>query len=491
MKLLILGHKYQYEALKLTQIFFPNERIELCFERTKGAGDEAVIATELAGTRIKVSFAQAQTLVAREGARGEAAAGELSLVSLLFEVLTAVTGYVPKWGLLTGVRPSKLFRSLKERLGEDGAKRTFAERCFVSPEKTALTAGVVAAQESVLRSVPENGACLYAAIPFCPSRCSYCSFVSHSVQSAAAAGLVPEYVRLLSLELQRIGELARSLGLRLEAVYFGGGTPTTLRAEELQSLLSAIAESFDLSAVREYTVEAGRPDTITAEKLKILLRAGVTRISVNPQTFNDEVLRAVGRGHGAALTEGKFLLARSLGFDNINMDLIAGLPGEDAESFFRSVEKVLSLSPENVTVHTLALKRASDLGMQGGGVQSEKGALAGRMLDFAYNSLTGADYFPYYLYRQSRTLGNLENVGYCRPGRECLYNILMMEESRTVLGAGAGAVTRLRRPGTGELGRIFNFKYPYEYIGRFDELMERKNAIPSFFETGRMVSCQT
>lgn len=449
MKLLIIGHKYQYEMLKLTQIFYPNTKIDLLFSPADTGDDETVITTELTKDNITVSFAEQKKQKVLTKPRPEKEDEERCMASMLFSLLCENTGYIPKWGMLTGIRPSKLFRGFAERYGE---------------EKT------------IALSRPDSFS-LYVAIPFCPSRCSYCSFVSHSTETESAKKTIPEYVKLLCEELRITGKIAKEAKLRLESVYFGGGTPTSLSVSQLTMLFDAVRENFDLSTCREYTVEAGRPDTITEEKLLAIKNGGAGRISINPQTFSDEVLKNIGRRHSAKLTREKFLEARSIGFDNINTDLIAGLPGDTYEGFCDSLTKTLELSPENITVHTLALKRASNLGTEIGKVNTENGAAADKMLDFAYDLLTGNGYFPYYMYRQSKTLNNLENTGYAKNGRECLYNIFMMEECHSIFAVGAGAVTKICIPEKNEIKRIFNFKYPYEYISRFDIIKERKNEI--------------
>lgn len=481
MTLLIINHKYQYEILKLTQIFFPNEKIDMLFSVPIDFNDDTVIKTEISENEIAVSFKSDEYNLSDKQPRNPTGDEELIMATMLYKIFTRVTGYTPKWGMLTGIRPSKLLRSYQHTNGEAAAHDKFINDYFVSSEKTALTESVAAAEEKIIAKSPENSMSLYVSIPFCPSRCSYCSFVSHSMETKTAKLLVSDYVALLCREIKNTSEITKSLGLKLETIYFGGGTPTTLEADELKTLFNTINDCFDLSALREYTVEAGRPDTITTEKLEALLSSGVTRISINPQTFNNEVLKTIGRKHTWELTVEKFLEARSLGFNNINMDLIAGLPGDSYESFCNSVEKAMSFNPENITVHTLALKRASNLGITDGRVQIEKGILADRMLDFSYSQLTNNGYSPYYMYRQAKSLGNLENTGYCKEGMECLYNIYMMEESHSVFSVGAGAVTKLRHPQSSEIKRIFNHKYPYEYISRFAELEERKNQIKPFF----------
>ena len=312
---------------------------------------------------------------------------------------------------------------------------------------------------------------LYISIPFCPSRCSYCSFVSHSI--AEAGKLIPAYVDCLCRELSIWGELIRRLELKLDTVYIGGGTPTAISAEQLGQIMDAVRANMHMDPVREYTVEAGRPDTITPEKLEVIRSHGATRITINPQTLNDKVLRAIGRKHTAQQAVDAFRLARSLGFANINMDLIAGLPEDTPDSFRDTLDRVIALDPESITVHTLTLKRSAALYAQGG---SQIANPAAAMVDYSVRRLPEAGYRPYYLYRQKNTLENLENVGYAKPGFESLYNILIMDETQTILGAGCAASTKLVTP-DGQITRIHNHKFPYEYIGRFDSLMEKKQQI--------------
>lgn len=286
--------------------------------------------------------------------------------------------------------------------------------------------------------------------------------------------MLPEYVDNLVKEIDFTAKMIAELGLKLETVYVGGGTPTTLSAEQLRQVCGEIAACFDLSALREYTVEAGRADTITEEKLRALKEAGVTRISINPQTFNDDVLAAIGRKHTAAEAIHCFELARRIGHGCINMDFIAGLPGDSYDSFCRTIEQALALGPENITVHTLTVKRSSELLADGGFSMEELRDPIADMVGYAQSRLLESGYLPYYLYKQKNTPGNLENVGYCRAGFEGYYNIYMMEEIHTVLACGGAAVTKLVEPETHRLERIFNYKYPYEYITHFDEVLRRK-----------------
>ncbi|MDD6174745.1 MAG: coproporphyrinogen dehydrogenase HemZ, partial [Firmicutes bacterium] len=405
---------------------------------------------------------------------------ERQLAVLLYQLLTEYCGFTSKWGILTGVRPVKLMHRLTGELGEQGAFDYFTRRLLVSPEKTALCRQTAELQEPIVRASRPESFSLYVSIPFCPTRCAYCSFVSQSIEKASK--LLPDYVEYLKKELRQTGEIARALGLRLETVYFGGGTPTTLSAEQLSGLIRVISEAFDLSTVREYTVEAGRPDTITPEKLAALKSGGVTRISINPQTMNDAVLERIGRRHTAQRTLDAFAMARKAGMNNINMDTIAGLPGDSAESFAETFRILTELSPESITVHTLALKRSSYLNHEEGLSLAQEAAAVDQMVSHSQQVLSAAGYLPYYLYRQSKMLGNLENVGWTKPGFEGLYNVYIMEETHTILACGAGATTKLRSPQGEQIERIFNFKFPYEYMERFDQMQSRKEGILKFYE---------
>ena len=489
MILFLVGHTYKYESEKVCRIFFPLEKIvfadSLSFPVPE---DSKKVVTEM---RVRGDFTDYICTADIDGVRSshtvtgrtekEVVIEENSLAVAMVKVLSEITGTVPPWGILTGVRPSKLMRKLISSFGEDEAQSIFSGDLLVSGGKTKLAYNVALAENGAIALSKPESFLLYISIPFCPTRCSYCSFVSHSV--AQAKKLIPDYVRLLRGEIKQTADLAKSLSLRLETVYFGGGTPTSLSAEELETLLYAVNESFDMSTCREFTVEAGRPDTVDEKKLSVLKNARVGRISINPQTFSDEVLCNIGRMHSAAETKEKFLLARSLGFDNINMDLIAGLTGDTLEGFKNSVEKAVSLSPENITVHTLALKRASRMSAEN--ELPESARQTSGMVELSNSLLSENGYSPYYMYRQSKSLGNLENVGWAKPGRACLYNIYMMEETHTVLACGAGAVTKLREPGGELIERIYNFKYPYEYISRFAEMAERKKHIAEFYAKGR------
>ena len=482
MILAVIGHSFQYETENVLRIFFPLEKITVVTGFTS-AEDDTVLTVCKHENAVRKIFCEVKLggsvqKKEKELFEGDEKDAELALAQLLYGILTSMTGYTPPWGILTGVRPSKLMRSLTEKEGEESAERYFRNELCVSEEKTALAMSVAKAEDKIISLSENNSYSLYVSIPFCPTRCSYCSFVSHSI--AQAKKLIPDYVSLLCRELHDISVIAQNLDLKLETIYFGGGTPTSLCEDDLRAVTDAVAKNFNVSSVREYTIEAGRPDTLNGEKLKIMKNAGVTRISINPQTFHAEVLKNIGRSHTPEQILGAFDEARSAGFDNINMDFIAGLPGDTVKGFCESIDKAISLAPENITVHTLALKRAS--GLVTGGETDTVSRDTVKMLSYSSEALSASGYYPYYMDRQSKSVGNNENVGWCMHNRECLYNIYMMEEVHTVLAAGGGAVTKLKSPFENRIERIFNFKYPYEYINRFDEQSERKKRINEFYE---------
>lgn len=486
MKLALINHSFRYELEKLIRIFMPFEKIGFCDYAPKD-GDCAVTVLDhqkeytllKAELYLSKKHFEAEKHLADDTPDYEKECERLLAVAL-YDCFVKASGYVPPWGILTGVRPAKLFLRLKETMGQSSAEEWFKNALLVHNNKISLCAESVAGEEKIISLSRPDSFSLYISVPFCPTRCSYCSFVSHSIAHAKA--LIPEYVNLLIKEIEITAAAAHRLGLRLETIYIGGGTPTTLSADQLSAVMEAVNNSFDLSYLREYTVEAGRPDTVTAEKLSALKCGGATRISINPQTMNDAVLEKIGRKHTAAETEAAFLLARRYGFDNINMDLIAGLPSDTLESFKSTVERVLALNPESITVHSLSMKRASGLTAEGVFPELKEGKTASEMVDYAHDTLSSNGILPYYMYRQSKTIGNLENVGYAKQGTECLYNVYIMDETHTILACGASAVTKLREPGGNYIERIFNFKYPYEYINRFNELMERKDGIFKFYE---------
>lgn len=477
MNLYVKNHNFHFELENLTRLFFPNEKITVI--RDFSEPQPPYIYTEVSD-KITIlvnigSFNKSETAVKKLTDDDN----ELVSAQLLYKLLCDFTGLTQPWGILTGVRPVKLLRRLAEESSEEQAVKKFEKDFFVSNEKIALSRETEHNERKILELSKPESFSLYVGIPFCPSRCSYCSFVMASIERAEK--LIEPYTKLLCEEIKRTAEIANKLGLRLETVYFGGGTPTTLSAEQLDTVLGTVNNSFDMSTCREFTVEAGRPDTIDIAKLFALKENKVDRISINPQTVNDEVLKTIGRKHTAQQFFDAFELARKCGFDNINTDLIAGLPTDTPESFKNSLDSIVRLNAECITVHTLCMKRASRLTTEGVTLDLQQARDAREMLAYTQNILGQNEYIPYYMYRQSRMVGNLENVGWSKRGFESLYNVYVMDETHTILACGSGGVTKLKRNNPDYLERIFNFKYPYEYIDRFDELIQRKSGIMQFY----------
>lgn len=477
MNLYVKNHNFHFELENLTRLFFPNEKITVI--RDFSEPQPPYIYTEVSD-KITISvnigsFNKSETAVKKLTDDDN----ELVSAQLLYKLLCDFTGLTQPWGILTGVRPVKLLRKLAEESNEEQAVKKFLNDFFVSNEKIALSRETEHNEKKILELSRPESFSLYVGIPFCPSRCSYCSFVMASIERAEK--LIEPYTKLLCEEIKRTAEIANKLGLRLETVYFGGGTPTTLSAEQLDTVLRTVNKCFDMSTCREFTVEAGRPDTIDSAKLFALKENKVDRISINPQTTNDEVLKTIGRKHTAQQFFDAFELARKCGFDNINTDLIAGLPTDTPESFKNSLDSIVRLNAECITVHTLCMKRASRLTTEGVTLDLQQARDAREMLAYTQNILGQNEYIPYYMYRQSRMVGNLENVGWSKRGFESLYNVYVMDETHTILACGSGGVTKLKRNNPDYLERIFNFKYPYEYIDRFDELIQRKSGIMQFY----------
>lgn len=488
MTLYLNGHTYKYELEHLIKMFFPLIRLGIVYDETEGDSN-AVVTTRSEG-EVETSLTVTVRYEGKTEIRIAAVARNRSDYSaeceqvfgvMIYEILAAMTGVSPKWGILTGIRPVKLVTArLDEGEADEAIIKSFERDYKVFPQKTKLLLETAKVERQMLSGGTEKDFSLYLSIPFCPSRCSYCSFVSHSVEQAKK--LIPDYIATLRREIRETGKIAAELGLTLKSVYFGGGTPTVLSAEQLTVLFREVQQSFDLSLLREYTVEAGRADTITEEKLQAIKQAGASRISINPQTFDDSVLEAIGRRHTAQQAIDCYRLAREVGFDCVNMDFIAGLAGDTLDGFRRTMETALELAPENITVHTLSVKRAANLYRDVDSLELIRENPASAMADYSQAVLGEAGYRPYYLYRQKNTLQNLENVGFCKPGFEGLYNIYIMEEVQTILALGAGAVTKLVNPRTGRIERIFNYKFPYEYIGQFDEMLRRKGQVKAFYE---------
>ncbi len=483
MTVILQNDNYKYEIEAVVKLFFPAEHFAFEYQKNDCDGDICALRLKV-GKKYTYAFAAVRigNVIKRIGAKVDNAdknyvnSCETALCRCLYICLEKTTGKKCAWGMLTGVRPAKFVRMLCEKgMTKQEVFEYLQKQYFVSFEKIKLAYDIYKLQQNCADFASKKKFNLYVSIPFCPTRCSYCSFISHSVESSRK--LIDEYCAYLKREIEIIGKYARNCGLVPETVYFGGGTPTSLEASALCELFKAVEDNFDLSHLREYTVEAGRPDTVTEEKLRVIKAHGVSRISVNPQTTNDEVLKAIGRGHDADCFYKGFNLARKIGFDCINTDLIAGLPKDNPLSFEKSLCDILKLCPENITVHSLTLKKSAQMYSGGASGLSEE---VGIMTDIASAKLTQSGYLPYYIYRQKNTSQNLENVGYSLSGKECLYNIYIMDDTRTILGAGCGASSKLVHSEF-DMKRFFNFKYPFEYIRDFDRMNEKKQAITQFF----------
>lgn len=484
MTICFIGNSFKYETEAVMKLFLPLVTFEFLFEQVSMNSDTAIIK------RAEVPDGRELSVVVKLDGKCEKEAlsvrgissdkdDEAELCRMLYRIMRKLTGITPAWGCLTGIRPvKKVNKLMEEGLNKKEIFDILKKSYYVSDEKLELAYQTAVAQAEPLEALDKRSYSLYISVPFCPSRCSYCSFVSHSIESRTAQKLLPQYVLKLCEEIEQTAAIARELDLRLDTIYIGGGTPTSFSAEQLEAVMSAVKKNFDISKTREYTVEAGRSDTITEKKLEIIRNFGATRISVNPQTMNDSVLKAIGRRHTAEDVVNVFKTARRLGFGNINMDTIAGLPTDTLEGFRHTIETLCELVPESITIHTLTVKRSSNLFMQ---EERNVDSRIGEMVDFGQKMLLETGYLPYYLYRQKNTIENLENVGFAKAGYECLYNIYIMEEVQTILAVGAAGSTKLVNTETGKIERLFNYKFPYEYISRYDKMIQKKNCIAQFF----------
>ena len=471
MELKLVGHEELYAVQQLQMSLFG----------TKVNTDQGVAVSKLcrgktwltAVTAItidgKKTVAQKRLRADAESVRGRRQILQQSFYLAALPHLSAV----PAWGALAGVRPTKL--STKHLLAggtEHSALEMLRSTYFVTPERARLAVDCSLSTVKATRLLDERDVSLYVGIPFCPTRCAYCSFVSRTVGKRTE--LLEPYLQALYRELEHTGKLLANSGRFVRSIYIGGGTPTTLTAQQMTQLLERIRLSFDLSRCLEFTVEGGRPDTLNAEKLRAIREHGADRMSINPQTMNDTVLRACGRPHTAQDVLKSYRDAVDAGFDAINMDLIAGLPKDSYEGFCRSLDAVIALEPANITVHTLALKKGADLFEKRENLPGQEEVA--RMVEYANISLANAGYKPYYLYRQKYMSGSFENVGWSRDGKDCLYNIYMMEEVHTILSLGGGGMNKVNLP-DGSLQRFHNPKFPEQYIQQIDSVLRQKDEL--------------
>ena len=488
MKLYLIGHNCKYAVEQILLTLYPNERPE--YPEGQPFGSCTVISFSRGE-----HLATAKCLITADGKtyHGSAAvpiaeldADELSparctqriVKQAFYRAAVRQMGQKPAWGSITGIRPAKLMvPDLQAGKSPRAAMSAFCKRYDADHSKAQLSFFAASAGMRVRARLQPKDICLYVGIPFCPTRCAYCSFVSASVQKSMH--LVEPFLEALFREMEATAEVIRQLGLRVISVYVGGGTPTTLSAEQLRRLLDALRCHFDLSHIVEFCVEAGRPDTITEEKLRALREGGVDRVSINPQSMNPQVLKNIGRSHSVEDILAAYESVRRVGGMQVNMDLIAGLPGDSVESFSHTLDQIFALEPENITVHTLAHKKGTAITLSG--TEHMDAADVGQMLMETHNRMMNLGYFPYYLYRQKFTAGGYENVGWCRKDYENIYNVCIMEELCSIIALGGGASTKLVAP-TGRIERIFCPKYPQEYIGGIEKVCMDKYKIKEFYD---------
>ncbi len=494
MELYLKGHDYRYAAEQIMLLMFPGEKPKYLDAAPRDGRDYTAVSLSwgkvyaTAYTKLVIGGCAYTGLarVAIDKLDGKLIRDRLLQRIIKFSFYRAAvkaTGQKPPWGALTGIRPGRFLENLIQEMGsEEVALKALERDYYVSHKRAKLCLDSARAGLKVRHSLNKRDICLYIGIPFCPTRCAYCSFVSSSVEKSMK--LIAPFLEALYKELTAVSEIIKFLSLNVVAVYIGGGTPTTLSAQQLKELIEHIYGTLDLNGLREFTVEAGRPDTITREKLETLKELGIDRISINPQTMEDEVLSNIGRRHSAEDIFSAFAVAKEVGGIEINADLIAGLPGDSPAGFKRSLDKMTELSPENITVHTLSMKKGSRLMLEQQKIPD--GSEVGEMLDYAMECLSAHGYSPYYLYRQKYMSGAFENVGWCKKDTENIYNICIMEELCSIIALGAGGSTKLVNPKTGHIERIINAKYPTEYIERIDKIIKDKDYIYGFYSEDGM-----
>ena len=487
MKLYLYGHEYKYAVEQMLLTLYPTERPQYPEGAPEGERMEIRLRRSAEGAEASCElvldtghwkgrdFAPASSMTSplEENSRCQRL-----IKNAIYRAALASGHPRPAWGALTGVRPGKLLSPLLSAgMSEEEALERFTEEYDVSRSRARLCLDASRETLETIAALDEKDVCLYVGIPFCPTRCAYCSFVSQSVEKSMA--LIEPFLEALRLEMAATAKQVKRLGLRVVSIYMGGGTPTTLSAGQLDDLCSLLEREFDLSRLQEYTVEAGRPDTMSREKLLVLSKHGVDRVSVNPQTMSDAVLETIGRKHTAADIVEALQKVRDVGGFAVNMDLIAGLPSDSAEGFAHTLEQVLELAPENITVHTLSIKKGSRIAVEGAGLPSGEEVAA--MLSLAEERLRAAGYGPYYLYRQKFMSGGFENVGWSRPGYKNIYNICIMEELCSILAMGAGGSTKLIGPKGARNIRLMAPKYPLEYVGSIGKICADKEKIGEFY----------
>lgn len=486
----IKGHGFKNEIFDMARLFYRDEEIWFTDEpredfrgifvlsRLTKDKDRLVLYNEVSSNG--VSLKDEYLMPVQNASTGKESYDKKpvkrELKRRLYLLLSKLENRNLPWGMLTGIRPAKIVHEMmNNKMNKEEIFKSLREYYMVSEHKADLAYDVAKAEKEFLDRTSPDMISLYVGIPFCPTRCLYCSFTSNPISRYEK--MVGGYLEALFEEIRQVSRIVKKNKYRIQSIYIGGGTPTSICAEDIASLLNHLESQFELSGLEEYTLEAGRPDSITQDKLLAIKSSMVDRISINPQSMNEETLKVIGRKHTPEDIENSFRLARELGFDNINMDVIIGLPGENEDMFRYTMDKLRDLGPDSLTVHTMSIKRASKLNEEKDKYQLQDEAAIMAMADCAGRYAAKMDMHPYYLYRQKNILGNLENVGYCKPGKESIYNIQIMEERQTIIAMGAGAVTKVVYPEENRIERAFNVKGVEEYISRLEEMVERKKAL--------------
>ncbi|KAB3537282.1 coproporphyrinogen dehydrogenase HemZ [Alkaliphilus pronyensis] len=487
-KVVCIGHDYTNDLYELLKLFFPSQEIIILLETEEISYnndhdqhllfsiiehlENKVKAKAIIGDKNnEIAFCDEDIIINYNQSQIKKAS-KLIVKRTVFTALSKLIKIDLPWGILTGIRPTKIVHELMEKALEDyEILNILKDKYYINEDKAKLLLSVAKKEHPIIYPIRQNLVSLYISIPFCPTTCVYCSFPSNPLTKWQH--LQKPYIDGLCKEIKEIAILLEKKGKNLQTIYIGGGTPSAVTIEDINQLFKQIKDSFQLAKLQEFTFEAGRPDTITREKLKLLKSNGVTRISINPQTMNESTLIKIGRKHTVEELKKAFYMAKEEGFNNINMDIIIGLPGEDAKMVEKTMEEIKKLQPSSLTVHTLAIKRGSKLREDTSSytlLQKE----TSNMLRITGKYAEDMGMTPYYLYRQKHMLGNLENIGYCKEGYECIYNVQIMEEKQTIIALGAGAVSKITFPKENRLERVPNVKDLQQYIARVDEMIERK-----------------
>lgn len=484
-KVLLKGHNYRYEVFELIRLFYFNEEINFVEDNNLINNNDILIENSLAKQEntysVKTKIIKNKRCIARYKIKDIGIIDikenninkkiKIGIKQSLYESLSNVSTRKVPWGILTGVRPTKIVHDLLDNnYNIEIIENILKEEYKLSTEKANLICNIAEKERRFIYPTNERKFSLYVSIPFCPTRCVYCSFPSNAIRRWEH--VLKDYTETMIFEIKKMGELLKDR--EIDTVYIGGGTPTSIPVEDLNKIIDEIYKSFGKENIREFTVEAGRPDTINKEILYMLKENDVDRISINPQTMNENTLSLIGRRHSPEDIIKAYEIAREIGFNTINMDIIIGLPKETPIEVKNTMEQIMKLNPDNLTVHTMAIKRASKLKEELNNYLLTSQENIEDMLRISSEYAERMELFPYYLYRQKQILGNFENIGYSKIGKECIYNILIMEERQTIIAVGAGGVSKMYFPSENRIQRVPNVKELNEYLNRINEMIERK-----------------